>query len=165
MRVENSEHYGLNDSDDWDSLFPDGHGFVYLPRDGDLPNEGYYAITMYHQLHCLNGFRHLVINAMANNVTELNIAHAKHCLSYLRQGLLCQADTALEPAEFARTVNGGTTQAVHGDGTTHLCRDWSQVRKWAEDNYPTWSDKDVFEVSEGQSRQKHGHDGGGILMA
>jgi len=82
-------------------------------------------------------------------VSQHNVEHAAHCLSYLRQLLLCHADTALEPARLADTVSGGQTQAVYGEGTTHVCRDWSQVRAWAEDNYEEWRQEDVYEVSEG----------------
>jgi hypothetical protein len=56
----------------------------------------------------------------------------------------------LEPARLADTVNGGKTQAVYGEGTTHRCRDWTQVREWVEQNYLEWKDEDgTYEASEG----------------
>ncbi|KAJ3738335.1 hypothetical protein EV360DRAFT_7562, partial [Lentinula raphanica] len=130
LTVKTSPHYGILDEDDWSSLFPKGHGFIKLPISESQSSEhSFYAISMYHQIHCLNGFRHLVASAFtAGNVSQHNLDHATHCLSYLRQLLLCHADVALEPAHLAETINGGQTQAVYGEGTMHICHDWSQVR-------------------------------------
>jgi len=166
LTIEDSENYGLHDDSDWDSLIPN-HGFVRLPSSPDGPStvdkngQAYFAVSMYHQLHCLNGFRHLTVASLAGNQTKHNIDHAVHCLSYLRQLLLCHADTALEPARLADTVTGGTTQAVYGEGTTHRCHDWTQVRSWVEDNYQAWKAEDgMYEASEGHAdhaSSDHGH--------
>ncbi|KAG7097756.1 hypothetical protein E1B28_005077 [Marasmius oreades] len=151
LTVEESDRYDPHNEHDWSSLFPKGHGFVRLPSiDPEDPSgHAFFAISMYHQLHCLNSFRRLTVSAASGNVSQHHLDHAVHCLSYLRQLLLCHADVALEPARPADTVNGGQTQAVYGEGTTHVCRDWAQVRAWAEDNYDEWRKDDVYEVSEG----------------
>lgn len=176
MTVDDSERYGrmsipsgkylssrihlrpVNDSHDWSTIIPN-HGFVLLDspsEEADENGRAFYAISMYHQLHCLNGFRRLTVAAKNGTMTQHNVEHAVHCLSYLRQLLLCQADTALEPARLATTVSGGKTQAVYGEGTTHRCRDWTQVRSFVENNYELWKDKDHFETSE--SKTDHSHD-------
>ncbi|KAJ7454054.1 hypothetical protein B0H11DRAFT_2070148 [Mycena galericulata] len=147
LTIEDSVHYALYSDEDWASLIP-RHGFIRLPVDGQ--DHEYFAVSMYHQLHCLNGFRRLTVAAIGNNQTQHNIDHAIHCLSYLRQTILCHADTALEPARPADTVKGGKTQAVYGEGTVHRCRDWTQVREWVEHNYLEWKDDDgTYEASEG----------------
>lgn len=148
----------MNDEDDWSTIIPN-HGFVLLDsssEEADESGRAFYAVSMYHQLHCLNGFRRLTVAAKNGTMTQHNVDHAVHCLSYLRQLLLCQADTALEPARLATTVSGGKTQAVYGEGTTHQCRDWTQVRAFVEKNYLLWKEHDHFETSE--SKTDHTHD-------
>ncbi|KAK0214238.1 hypothetical protein EDD85DRAFT_1030152 [Armillaria nabsnona] len=63
LTVEDSERYSLEDVKDWESIVPDGHGFVRL-------DDTFYAVSMYHQMHCLMSFRHLVLTS-ANNGTGL----------------------------------------------------------------------------------------------
>jgi len=149
----------VNDNDDWSTIIPN-HGFVWLDspsEEADESGRAFYAVSMYHQLHCLNGFRRLTVAAKNGTMTQHNVDHAVHCLSYLRQLLLCQADTALEPAHLENTVSGGKTQAVYGEGTTHQCRDWTQVRSFVENNYKLWKDKDHFETSESKTDREHGN--------
>ncbi len=136
LTVEDSERYGLGDVEDWESIVPDGHGFVRL--DGT-----FYAVSMYHQMHCLMSFRHLVLTS-ANNGTASSYAimHGSHCLSYLRQMVLCQADITLEETFPARSTDGRKTHAASGVGVTHECRDWTEVREFATKNYVEWMEED-----------------------
>jgi hypothetical protein len=46
--------------------------------------------------------------------------HIQHCLDYLRQSLMCHADTTLEPDDVG--ING-----AHGFGVRHNCKDWNQL--------------------------------------
>lgn len=51
--------------------------------------------------------------------------HVGHCFDYLRQSLLCSADSSLEP----------TNERVNGNpkwGFDKQCRDYEDVRRWAE---------------------------------
>lgn len=130
LEVTASDRYGMHDDNDWASLTPPGHGFVHL-------SEGYYALSMYHQLHCLNSFRRM-FNAAAENKTVHQAdssVHALHCLTYLRQMVLCSADVTLEPARHIHFASGRQTTAAYGMGVTHQCRDWVQVREYVEENY------------------------------
>ncbi|KAG5348649.1 hypothetical protein C0989_009210 [Termitomyces sp. Mn162] len=140
LEVVDSDHYGLHDSNDWASVFPRGHGFVKGGED-----QQFYAISMYHQMHCLNSFRRLFNSVHPRNVSRSNsehkTKHAMHCLAYLRQMVLCSADTTLEPAFAAQDTDGRKTQAAYGSGVTHQCRDWVQVREYAEGNYGLWEDE------------------------
>lgn len=137
LEVVDSERYGMYDDNDWASVTPAGHGFVKV---GD--GENYYAISMYHQLHCLNGFRKMLGGEQRNaSRVEHDEMHVMHCLSYLRQMVLCSADITLEPAFSAENTDGRKTQAAYGTGVTHECRDWVEVRTFAEENYETWKDK------------------------
>lgn len=60
--------------------------------------------------------------------------HWKHCIDYLRQALICNADVTLENLE----MNGDNLLgSVDGWGTTHMCRDWSAILEWVEKNRAT----------------------------
>ena len=51
--------------------------------------------------------------------------HVRHCFDYLRQAVICAADTNLEPVDFEL---GGST----GFGFPRICRDFDEVKKWSE---------------------------------
>lgn len=52
--------------------------------------------------------------------------HIRHCIDYLRQSIICHADTNLEPIDENL---GGVT----GFGFSRKCRDIVRLMKWAED--------------------------------
>ncbi|KAF9524166.1 hypothetical protein CPB83DRAFT_861723 [Crepidotus variabilis] len=134
LEVVDSERYGMHDDNDWASVTPLGHGFVKV-GDGE---DDFYAISMYHQIHCLNGFRKVLNGHRNDSRAEHDAMHNLHCLSYMRQVVLCNADLALEPAFLAKNTDGRLTQAAYGVGVTHQCRDWEQVRSFAEENFQLW---------------------------
>lgn len=129
LEVVDSDRYGMQDNNDWSSVIPVGHGFVRLGRD-----HAFYAVSMYHQMHCLNSFRKMFNGRNSSRATH-DADHALHCLTYLRQMVLCNADATLEPAFEVHNVDGRKTQAAYGTGVTHQCRDWVQVRNFVEKNY------------------------------
>lgn len=53
--------------------------------------------------------------------------HADHCFRYLRQTIVCCADTALE-GQNPRAPIPDTDET----GATHLCKDFEMVKAWAE---------------------------------
>jgi hypothetical protein len=137
LKVVDSERYGMHDDNDWASVTPLGHGFVKVG-----PGEDFYAISMYHQLHCLNGFRKMLSGEQRNaSRIEHDEQHVLHCLSYLRQMVLCSADITLEPAFSAENTDGRKTKAAYGTGVTHQCKDWEQIRAFSENNYETWKNE------------------------
>lgn len=137
LEVVDSERYGMHDDNDWASVTPLGHGFVKIG-----PGEDFYAISMYHQLHCLNGFRKMLSGEQRNaSRIEHDEQHVLHCLSYLRQMVLCSADITLEPAFSAENTDGRKTKAAYGTGVTHQCKDWEQIRAFSESNYETWKNE------------------------
>lgn len=48
---------------------------------------------------------------------EMALEHIEHCLAYIKQGVMCAGDTALEGPD----IGGGTLQ---GWGIKHECRRW-----------------------------------------
>ncbi|KAI0781611.1 hypothetical protein BC629DRAFT_1520869 [Irpex lacteus] len=94
---------------------------------------------MYHQLHCLDVFRHSYVAAKAGalafpgNGTGFD-HHINHCLSYMREMVLCAADTTLIHVWDLESTNRRGRYGASSIGTTHRCRDWTQVRKFVEEH-------------------------------
>jgi hypothetical protein len=57
--------------------------------------------------------------------SHVNPAHVRHCIDYLRQSLMCHADTNIEPV--VERLDG-----VKGFGSVHQCRDFNSVMDWIE---------------------------------
>ncbi|KAJ5552669.1 hypothetical protein N7494_002047 [Penicillium frequentans] len=119
----------------WDSLFPKGKGFV---RHDEIAPETS-GLVVYHGLHCLNALRGVYYasvdglqtrdmedHAQMSHMTDPH--HVRHCFDYLRQSLMCSADTNLEPV--TKELKG-----VTGWGFTRTCRDLDSVKAWAEENW------------------------------
>ncbi|KAI0868266.1 hypothetical protein GGS24DRAFT_482894 [Hypoxylon argillaceum] len=113
--------------DAWDSLVPLGQGTVRLS------NNSYqaYTLSVMHQLHCIWSIHqsfYTILHTTPGEAADLHdFPHIRHCFDYIRQGLMCSADTSLEPVDM---VLGGVT----GWNSTHICRDFSSVAQWAEDH-------------------------------
>ncbi|RDW58246.1 hypothetical protein BP6252_13657 [Coleophoma cylindrospora] len=125
----------------WDSLFPDNGGFFGHPSLEQTPVE----FAVYHQLHCLYGLRN-AFWAMRNGMQSgegqshsgehsenhyshaggVSDSHMGHCLDYIRQSLMCVADTTIEVAVKAPGGRAG----VRGWGTQHMCGDYQQLGEW-----------------------------------
>ena len=97
------------------------------------------------------GFRQY-FNWMLNgsNMTTNAIRHVDHCSSYLTQLMMCGADSTLEPTTTARNIDTGKrVHSVKPLGVVHRCKDWTQVRKWAEDKYYRWKAEEKHYKGEG----------------
>ncbi|KAF2719734.1 hypothetical protein K431DRAFT_227921 [Polychaeton citri CBS 116435] len=87
-----------------------------------------YIMAVYHQLHCLStltislGISQQEWHDMNPRIRE----HRSHCVEYLRQSILCNADTTLEGD------TGSWTKST-GWGQTHSCVDFDALTKWADD--------------------------------
>ena len=64
--------------------------------------------------------------------------HLRHCFDYLRQALVCTADTNLEPVDWEL---GGVT----GWKYERKCRDFEVVKAWA-DEWRSWPDEEDGEL-------------------
>jgi hypothetical protein len=80
-----------------------------------------FGVSMFHQIHCLQMIRLALINGPND--------HSGHCLNFLRQAILCNSDTTLDPVYI-----NGSMAGSNGLGVTHICRDWSQVYAYIEEN-------------------------------
>ena len=125
--------YDVGSDEDWDALLPRGDGFLY-PQDVE-PDAILYGVSMFHQLHCVDMLRKIYIYAKNGELA----AHAKdemhtlHCLGYLRQGILCSADTTLEKLyRVERNSTKVPLMTTDGMGFTHRCRDASPLKQFLE---------------------------------
>ena len=85
--------------------------------------------------------RHGFYAARPGSLSELSSdahQHAKHCIDYLRQVIMCAADGTLEPGD-------DTTRHITGMNVVHECRDYDEVRRWSEEQRLT--DEDVAKWS------------------
>ncbi|TAQ83336.1 hypothetical protein B7494_g8340 [Chlorociboria aeruginascens] len=132
----------------WIPLSSDGRGMVQIADMdkfdlgepyGINMNDTYtapvYMMSVFHQLHCLVtppspiSLRPLTSQSyLAENYQTVPLPqdiafHSAHCFDYLRQSIMCAADTSLE----------GETEAGPGWGSTHQCKDYEMVRQWANE--------------------------------
>lgn len=123
-----------------DTALPDQPGL-----DQSLPEQRA-MISVFHQLHCLVSNLHRPYRdrranicqymtregyyaAREGNVDQVNAAHLMHCWDYLRQSIMCNADTTLEWVPAPPNDKGST-----GWGYEHTCRDFDAIAQWAEEN-------------------------------
>ncbi|EJD36508.1 hypothetical protein AURDEDRAFT_108565 [Auricularia subglabra TFB-10046 SS5] len=96
--MQNTVHYqmrGAQAQEEWDALSP-GKGIVHLG-----PQKRPFMVSVFHQLRCLDVLRHGIVRADAhtfNVTTNDGEWETRHCLNYLRQMIMCRANTRLEKA-------------------------------------------------------------------
>ncbi|PVI04001.1 hypothetical protein DM02DRAFT_509446, partial [Periconia macrospinosa] len=133
----------LNESHDaWMSLFPKGMGYVSMEKiesEGPIPQilqdmstdgSGRFCVAGFHQLHCLYLIYADFRRALSGDIQESDM-HTLHCFDYLRESIICAADSELEP--FRSPFDGGTGgDGIDGFGSLHQCRDFKQLFQWSE---------------------------------
>ncbi|GJE88768.1 hypothetical protein PsYK624_048530 [Phanerochaete sordida] len=122
---ESTVHYTIGNSRgalEWNSTLPSGGAVVHLG-----PEQRPFTVSLFHQLRCLNIIRTSIEAVYADELYDEQMSH--HCMNYLRQMVLCRADTRLEPI---RAIEGGG-RTVSDVG--HTCADWTVVYEAAEQNY------------------------------
>ncbi|KAL3962929.1 hypothetical protein ACCO45_004452 [Purpureocillium lilacinum] len=140
--------YGSGLSDDaeaaWTDLIPSsrrcigGKGFVNvgnnsaidpMPGLDDYYHEPKAMVSVFHQLHCLYMMRVGYYAALDNSTDNVYARHLGHCFDYLRQNIMCTADTTLEWLGKPPLDHGSS-----GYGFQHHCRDYSAVFAWTEEH-------------------------------
>jgi len=96
-----------------------------------------------HQLHCLNLVRQSLYynidyyrergsGAFHNNAYILE-RHVSHCLDILRQQLMCSVDVGVMGQVWCDPASSTTGPEAYVDvNTMHVCRNFEDVRAWAE---------------------------------
>jgi len=119
----------------WIELSADGRGYIkindseyfnlgqpYEMKVNSSYSEPVYMVSVFHQLHCLSYLVQTYQTAFdGTNLTKEVAHHAAHCFDYIRQSIMCAADTSLE----------GKTDAGPGWGSKHECTDYDLLLSWA----------------------------------
>ncbi|KAF2748551.1 hypothetical protein M011DRAFT_352940 [Sporormia fimetaria CBS 119925] len=113
----------------WVAMLPKERGFIRISKNVE------HSVTVFHQLHCVYALQiayHTLkkdIHADFKPLMHVNMEpdHIEHCFDYIRQALMCHADTNLE-------YNDPVTKVTTGWGTERVCRDFDAVIRWADDN-------------------------------
>jgi hypothetical protein len=81
-------------------------------------------MSVFHQLHCLSYLAVHFQQGYGGVKLEKEVAHhSAHCFNYIRQGIMCNADTTLE----------GKTDSP-GEGSEHECVDYDALLDWANEH-------------------------------
>ncbi|GAW22711.1 hypothetical protein ANO14919_122540 [Xylariales sp. No.14919] len=133
------EQETLNTLHSWLPLSSEARGYVQIPNHAsyDILADPYivavnrtsdgpaYMMSVFHQLHCLSYIvDHYQRGYAGTNLTEEVAHHSAHCFDYLRQSIMCAADTNLE----------GDTEAGPGWGSDHQCTDYDALLAWANEH-------------------------------
>jgi hypothetical protein len=136
----------------WMALAPKGGGFLEVPAYASLTlpppmhfdeferlrGKHTYVLAVFHQMHCLFHMQmymdRLAVQMRAGNTTldEKGLIHNDHCFDYLRNAIMCTADTTLEGQIEGEDWDGEA--GTDGTGGVHVCRSWDEVKGWAERN-------------------------------
>jgi hypothetical protein len=146
ITVEPNNRFSLIDDKAWAATLAPKRGFIRLGPEGRA-----FAVSLFHQLHCVNAIRFSYTVARDGLVTDPEIlshkiGHDNHCFQFLRQSILCKADTSLVPVPTNRNVS----LASMGFGSTHRCRDWGRVRQFVFDNVAEWESVPLFNQTSGR---------------
>ncbi|CAJ2506774.1 Uu.00g079600.m01.CDS01 [Anthostomella pinea] len=137
-----SEFFSEETRKKWLDLVPKGLGYLDIknPKDYDnLPtpldqftHQFVVTTSMTHQLHCLYSIAG-AYSALMSDKSRLPTEtwHISHCFDYLRQGIMCAGDVALEGEQttFPRGFDGSD-----GWDAKHVCKDYNQVLDYLKSN-------------------------------
>lgn len=129
----------------WLASLPRQLGYVRLG-----PRRRIFALSMSHAAHCVYLFARAIADgglAAAPTGTWTgkgegapSEAHLQHCMNYVRQHVLCEADTTLEEPGWVESAEAGAWGTVGAAGVQRerACRDWRVVYDAVEEDYQRW---------------------------
>ncbi|TCD62360.1 hypothetical protein EIP91_006969 [Steccherinum ochraceum] len=131
MTFQESARFTLSDESNkpnWLTLFKNryGIGFTHLG-----PFHHRFIPASYHSLHCVYNIQ--LDFDKPNHATETSL-HFIHCLWYLREVFLCNADVSLEDGDFM-TKN----YTLERMGETRQCKDWTVAADFVSRNFLDWA--------------------------
>ncbi|KAJ7653983.1 hypothetical protein DFH06DRAFT_1203397 [Mycena polygramma] len=84
------------------------------------------TLDIFHQLHCLDTLRKQA--STGYNYHRVSGKHIRHCIGVLRQALMCSADITTVVWQWSEKLQ----IAEQRDDIVHVCRDFDQIREWAD---------------------------------
>ncbi|KAL0071714.1 hypothetical protein AAF712_000636, partial [Marasmius tenuissimus] len=95
-----------------------------------LGEEDHYmiALDVFHQLHCLNQMRKAMYPEHYPNTPEgIHTPHMRHCISSIRQSLMCSADISPIVWQWSEKSHA----AKERSDVVHTCRNFDKIKEWA----------------------------------
>ncbi|KAF5866548.1 hypothetical protein ETB97_011433 [Aspergillus alliaceus] len=149
--------YQSNDTrEKWMQLFPRGMGYIQIDKVKELgivpdfirnvnsDGSGRFCVAAFHQLHCLYLIFEEFSQALHGQIKHPS-GHTIHCYDYLRQSIMCAADSNLEPFR-SRFEGMKPGDGVDGIGSIHQCRNFEELYAWADRfRYKDDADAEQFE--------------------
>ncbi|ORY68520.1 uncharacterized protein BCR38DRAFT_335865 [Pseudomassariella vexata] len=142
MPENSSEFFSDEVRQKWLSIVPKGLGYLLvknpeqydnLPTPLEEQGDKFVVTTsMTHQLHCLYAIAEVYASLSSGKMTPTEMPwHLNHCFDYIRQGIMCAGDVAVEGKQT--TFPEGF---VGSDGwdAKHVCKDYNQVLDYLEKN-------------------------------
>ncbi|KAF2169473.1 hypothetical protein M409DRAFT_52708 [Zasmidium cellare ATCC 36951] len=105
-----------------------GGGFVTAQGRSTVDMDEIYGFSVYHGLHCIELMRESRFPESKAEADHGSPAHLRHCIEYVRQGIICAADTTLEHASINVSSDGrrsfgfDTSPSSQVWGTSRMCR-------------------------------------------
>ncbi|KAF7306548.1 hypothetical protein MIND_00446100 [Mycena indigotica] len=99
---------------------------------GDEPRTYMLALDVFHQLHCLDEIRKAMNPDYYPHTAEgINTSHMQHCLSSLRQSIMCASDITPIVWQWSE----GSHAAKERSDVLHTCRDFGRIHDWAQAHF------------------------------
>lgn len=110
-----------------------------------------FCLTVFHQLHCLVSVVSSTYSCLSRNDTNLSykrgiqeafyrfikdpstgpeFGHFNHCVDYLREGIMCYGDMALEGQSTY-----SSKERANGNGSNHVCKNFEKILDWANTKF------------------------------
>ncbi|KAJ7582186.1 hypothetical protein C8J56DRAFT_792695, partial [Mycena floridula] len=134
MAIQDTSRYQLDGPphmDDWETLKES----ILTSRVREGPEHRVFNPSFWHQQHCLRRLAFAISQEDHRNSTS---HHVLHCLHYLRQHFLCEADFRLETGDFMDRFKDPSANRVRAD--TIVCRDWERVFQYLDSSAQEWMD-------------------------
>ncbi|KAI2631035.1 hypothetical protein GGR54DRAFT_182458 [Hypoxylon sp. NC1633] len=138
-----SEFFSEETKQKWLNLVPKGLGYLDIknPQDYDnlpvrlrsFPDQFVVTSSMTHQLHCLYAIAeaYSALTSDTSRVPQETPWHLNHCFDYIRQGIMCCGDVALEGQQ---TTFPDGFDGSDGWDAKHVCKNYDEVYNYLEKN-------------------------------
>ncbi|KAJ6626875.1 hypothetical protein B0H10DRAFT_1780690 [Mycena sp. CBHHK59/15] len=116
---------------------------------GDQPTTYMLALDVFHELHCLDEVRKAMYPEYYPHTSEgmslLNFSHMRHCLSSLRQSIMCASDISTIVWQWSEKSQA----AKERSDILHTCRDFTKVQEWGRQHFAgTMQDMTIYIVDD-----------------
>ncbi|KAH6653026.1 hypothetical protein BKA67DRAFT_536728 [Truncatella angustata] len=122
-----------------EAIGKDPRDAVKFPESFGLGPDAYAGrLEVFHQVHCLDALRREAyfehyygsVYGGYNETSEMHRLHLSHCIEYLLQGILCQANTDV----YTHIWTDGVDRPFPDFSVNHQCRDYDAIKSWHDQN-------------------------------